>query len=368
MKIIHCADLHLDSSMQSNLSKEKAKERKGELLKTYSDMVDYAVANGVTAILIAGDLFDTGNVSATARNTVKDSIIAHSDIHFYLLKGNHDRDNFLTSLEEIPDNLHLFDKEWTQYSLGKNGNIKLFGLEFDKENIGDIYIPLQPAHGDYNIVMLHGQETDTGAKDKAEIINLKALRNRNIDYLALGHIHEYKESALDTRGVYCYPGCLESRGFDETGRHGFVVLDIDEETLQCSRTLIESGCRQNVVLSVDVSGCMSTVQALDVIDRKLDETTVNCRNLLKIELVGNVDIEAEIDAEYIAKKYEDDFFFVKVKDKTGTHVDYADYRFDASLKGEFVRTVMEDEALSEEDKANIIRIGIRALAGEEVTL
>lgn len=28
MKIIHCADLHLDSKMTSNLSKEQAKERK----------------------------------------------------------------------------------------------------------------------------------------------------------------------------------------------------------------------------------------------------------------------------------------------------------------------------------------------------
>ena len=29
MKILHCADLHLDSKMTANLDKEKAKERKG---------------------------------------------------------------------------------------------------------------------------------------------------------------------------------------------------------------------------------------------------------------------------------------------------------------------------------------------------
>ena len=28
MKIIHCADIHLDSKMESNLSKEKARERR----------------------------------------------------------------------------------------------------------------------------------------------------------------------------------------------------------------------------------------------------------------------------------------------------------------------------------------------------
>lgn len=34
---------------------------------------------------------------------------------------------------------------------------------------------------------------------------------------------------LDAR-TYCYAGCLEGRGFDECGEHGFVVPDIDEDT------------------------------------------------------------------------------------------------------------------------------------------
>ena len=87
MKIIHCADLHLDSKMTSNLSKEQAKERKMEILRTYSRMIEYAKNNDVKAIIIAGDLFDTRNVSATARNLVKDSITSNPDIDFYYLKG-----------------------------------------------------------------------------------------------------------------------------------------------------------------------------------------------------------------------------------------------------------------------------------------
>ena len=35
MKLIHCADLHLDSSMTTHLTKEKAKERKAELLASF---------------------------------------------------------------------------------------------------------------------------------------------------------------------------------------------------------------------------------------------------------------------------------------------------------------------------------------------
>ena len=50
MKIIHCADLHLDSKMTANLDKEKAKERKAQLLKTFERMISFAVENEVKAI------------------------------------------------------------------------------------------------------------------------------------------------------------------------------------------------------------------------------------------------------------------------------------------------------------------------------
>ena len=83
MKIIHCADLHLDSRMTSNLSPDKAKERKNEILNTFVNMVDYASAHEVDAIIIAGDMFDTSNISALTRNTVERTIRSHKDIEFY---------------------------------------------------------------------------------------------------------------------------------------------------------------------------------------------------------------------------------------------------------------------------------------------
>lgn len=53
MKIIHCADVHLDSRMLRHLSKEQAKERRNEILNTFGQMVTYAAKNDVAAIIIA---------------------------------------------------------------------------------------------------------------------------------------------------------------------------------------------------------------------------------------------------------------------------------------------------------------------------
>ena len=70
MRIIHCADLHLDSRLQTHLNREKAKMRRDELLRNFERLAEYASGNGVEVILISGDLFDTYTVSALAANTV----------------------------------------------------------------------------------------------------------------------------------------------------------------------------------------------------------------------------------------------------------------------------------------------------------
>ena len=77
MKIIHCADLHLDSKMETNLDKEKAKERKNEILITFEKMVQYAKENDVKVIIIAGDLFDKSNLTVKAKNIVKNAEICY---------------------------------------------------------------------------------------------------------------------------------------------------------------------------------------------------------------------------------------------------------------------------------------------------
>ena len=184
MKIIHCADLHLDSKMNSNFDRIKAKERKGEILHTFERMVEYASEQGVDAILIAGDLFDTRNISASVRNTVLFSIKDHPLITFYYLRGNHDADNFLSGLEQIPENLKLFGSQWLSY---RQGDVVISGVELSYENAGSAYVSLVLNAQDFNIVMLHGQESESNAKDKTASIHLKALKNKGIDYLALGH-------------------------------------------------------------------------------------------------------------------------------------------------------------------------------------
>lgn len=358
MKIIHCSDLHLDSKLEANLDKEKAKQRRDEILYSFQNMVNFANNNDVRIIIIAGDLFDKNKVSVKAKNIVRDTILANKNIDFIYLKGNHDEENFI--IDEIPDNLKLFNKnEWNSY---KYENVVISGIEFGKKDSYEIYKSLMLNQSDFNIVVLHGQESNyENKKDKTEIINLRELKNKNIDYLALGHIHKYKLEKLDNRGIYCYSGCLEGRGFDECGEKGFVLLNIENNKLETK--FISNSIRTLEELEVDVSDTMTTTEVEQKINEKIEK--ISKQNLIKIILVGKVDINSERDIDYLLKKYNEEFYYVKIYDKTTLKINYLDYENDASLKGEFIRMILK-ENLTEEEKKEIIITGLKALTGEEL--
>ncbi|MCC8168553.1 MAG: metallophosphoesterase [Clostridiales bacterium] len=362
MKVIHCADLHLDSRMNTYLTKEQARERKQELLKTFLRIVSYASDDGARAIIIAGDLFDTGNVSVTTRNTVRDAILEHPEIDFLYLRGNHDTDNFLSKLEEIPANLKLFSSTWTTY---RYGNVAITGIEMPKEVPSGIYHSLTLDHDVYNIVVMHGQVVSYSQGSDGEKVYLGSLRNKSIDYLALGHLHEYRSERLDARGIYCYSGCPEGRGFDECGNKGFIRLDINEDTRTARMKFVQAAQRTLHSVPVDVTGVMTSQEAARCIEAELSARLIPQRSLVKIELVGEVTVDSEINCEFLQDMFAEYFYYEKVVDNTHMKVDFSSYEKDISLKGEFIRMVMESE-MTEDRKTEVIRCGILALSGEEI--
>lgn len=370
MKMIHCADLHLDSKMTGNLSAEQAKERRNEILATFQEMVRYAIKHGISVILIAGDLYDKKNISAAARNIITSVIREYQQISFFYLKGNHDADTVLKSFEGQPKNLYLFSSEyWRKYKLGDT-SVVLTGLEITEENNSYIFDSLVLDPKAFNIVTLHGQLVDhhiheiSSKKGSEGIISLKDLQNKGIDYLALGHIHARSQGRIDARGSWAYPGCLEGRGFDECGEHGFLVLDIDEKRHEMTSEFVPIAYRKLHEVEADVTGCRDSHEALRRVEATLKKQSYSEKDLIKVILTGQVDVDCEFQLDYMEKQLEGRYYFLKIKNKTKIYVDYEAFALDASLKGEFVRRVQSDDSLNEEQKAAVIQHGIKLLMGE----
>ncbi|MCR5451867.1 MAG: DNA repair exonuclease [Lachnospiraceae bacterium] len=360
MKFIHCADLHLDSKMESNLSGEDARLRREELLDTFSGMVGYASENNITAILIAGDLFDKVHIRKHAKQRVWEEINGHPEIDFIYLQGNHDRSDFLDIEGPYPDNLKLFSgEEWISYSYG---DVVITGREITDNNYKTLGANLVLDSTNCNIVMLHGQESEYEGSDKTYVVNLPEFRDKGIDYLALGHIHSYKLDRLDDRGVYCYSGALEGRGFDEVGPKGFVVLDVEDKKISVTFIQFAKRLIHEVVVEVDPEDDMASIlEKIKTYTEMYPE-----RDLTKVIITGHRSMDLDIDLPRIKRNFENRFFLFKVCDETRVEINYEQYANDRSLKGAFVR-LMENKDIPDEDRDRIIEIGMKALMGEEFT-
>lgn len=365
MKIIHCADLHIDSKLGRHFDDETALERRAEILNNFSRLTDFAKSGGIHHIMISGDLFDAGRIRKNAMAVVADIIKANPDITYYYLQGNHDADGFLHEIGTIPENLKTFTSSWTKYEIrDEYGNVVICGAELmgngpDAAELGDRLL-LNGA--DFNIVMLHGQVVDVSTPGRTgEIIPLKQFRQRGIDYMALGHVHSYKEDRLDGRGIWAYPGCLEGRGFDETGRHGFILLDIDTSMHTFTHCFVPFANRTVSWLEVEITGAESNEEIASRCSEVFEGDTM--KDIIRIELVGSHDIETEINTDYIKKKFEGKCFYLDIRDSSRIKIDYNAYLHDPTLKGEFIRRVYTDASLTNDEKAEVIKMGLSALSG-----
>lgn len=349
MKIIHCSDIHLDSPLNSNLSYEKAKVRRREILLSFLSLVDYAVENEVRAVIISGDLFDSNIISSETEKTLFEKISSAENIDFLYLKGNHDLDvKFKT---ELPKNFKIFQDEFSTFLYD---NVCIGGVPIQAENYNNVDFDNQ----NYNILVMHGN-TDNAADEY--YVNLKELKNKNIDYLALGHIHKFSQGKIDKRGVFVQSGCLDGRGFDECGQKGFVLIDTDKKSfdfIPFSSRLIEE-------ITVDISSATSTLQIISLIEKATENITAE--NIVRVVLCGKIKQDVIKDVLLIKSRFDKKLFSFSLKDNSNYIYNYEDFKNDISLKGEFIRNALKSE-MSETERDKVISTVLCALNSEDLPL
>ena len=83
VKLIHTADLHLDSAFRSRFTKEEAENRRQKQLMAWKELLSFAVEKKVQGILIAGDLFDSPVVSHGTMDFFLSTVSEHPEISFF---------------------------------------------------------------------------------------------------------------------------------------------------------------------------------------------------------------------------------------------------------------------------------------------
>lgn len=359
MKIIHTGDIHIGSAF-AFLDSEKARLRQAEITDGFRRLCTYARENKIEVVLIAGDLFDGNALSPQNKGEVFAAIAAAAPTAFFYVSGNHD-DEFYAQ-KPLPQNLHLFSQNhgWQAYHLAEN--ITVTGMDtrnFSMEKFANI--PLDNSR--FNILLLHGDIHQNTGK---ESIPLSLISSAPIDYLALGHIHKPDLQCVPfgTRGKYRYCGCLEGRGFDETGARGFFLLEIVNGRLQDEK-FYSIATREVCEVRVDITGCTSYAALENAVFAATRE--VPAKNLVKAVLCGTYSLGLQKELPLLTGKLSQRFFHARVEDESRLAFRVEDYANDCSLRGAFVKEVGR-YAFNEAQRDEILEIGLKALNGEEIEL
>lgn len=342
MKILHTGDIHLDSPLAGVKNPEA---RRHELLTALANMSEYANNNGVSAIIVAGDLFDDKFTTAQTVQSVAD-IVKTSKAAWFVLRGNHGGSAPYDKLRELCPEIHFFGDTWTQYSLG---NVTICGRELGRDDAsrwGELSLDASR----YNILVLHGDVDD----DSYGLIDKRALSSSGAKYVALGHRHAFANHKFGAVRA-CYCGALEARGFDEATGTGFIEIDTNTDKLR----FIPQAIRSVVTKRIDVTNVNSDIALQRVITDVISD--VSPRNYLNVVFCGTLCDGIHIDM--VARQILDDrFFALRIKDETQHKLDLQTLAQEISLRGEFVKLAMgvQDESLRDE----ILKLGLAALSGE----
>lgn len=335
IKIIHVADNHIGAALKSaTYAGEFALRRQREIIDTLYKVVDYANENDVDYILHSGDLFDTSNMKISVVKSVLKKLGEFKG-QVLLIAGNHDfisEDSFWKTID-YQDNIYLFNDEVEKIEF-KEDNLVVYGHSWNRAYISDKLLNeiTDLDQTKTNILIAHG---DIYSKDSNYLpIDKENLLNKGFDYVALGHVHKHE---FITKNI-AYSGSLEPLDFGETGKHGFIYLEIKD---QIKTKFIPFAEREFVIKEINLNGEMSDNEIYNLVSQ-IDSDENKAKNFYRIIFKGRYNHHVNLDINDLNKIFKDEFTYVEFKNNANLDFDI--------------------EQLKEENKDNVIGLYIKKFA------
>ncbi len=351
IKVIHAADLHLDSPFSGSAEAGKSEIRREDMRTSFQKIIH--MAKNADFLFLSGDLFDGQNVSRTTLEFLKGQFALLSPVRVFIVAGNHDarQEKSIYNTFDFGENVHVFGNtpECVKTDIADIYGVSFSTVNEERKLISEFSVENEEK---VNLLVLHGNLAGEGYSP----INLTEIANSKMDYIALGHIHAYSGLKKSGNTFYAYPGCPEGRGFDETGEKGVLALEIEKGSVK--ETFVPVATRMYIDETVDISGA----ENYDEIAERIAAVYKGNQHIYRIRLAGVA--EFPIETNVVASKI--DAFSLEVRDETKTNIDIEKASREFTLKGLFLRYALEDrENLTEEAFDLALKTGLSLIEKEE---
>jgi len=364
LRILHTADLHLDSPFEY-MSAAKAGMRRREQRELLDRLSDLARINSVDIVLMSGDLMESAMIYAETEERLIHSLRAMA-VPVFIAPGNHDyySDDCRYRRMRLPANVHVFTENRIECVELEEQGVCVYGAAFtdraSKPLLGNFRA--ERKRGMYNVLCIHGE---VGAQQSPyNPITENELAFSGVDYAALGHIHSASGLRQAGNTWYSWPGCPEGRGFDETGEKYVNIVELDDDGCTMEQVSIAKRCYR--VINVDVSAR----EPLIAVHTSLPDDTSD--DIYRIILTGECDTTPDVASLY--NNLSELFFELQIRDMTKLRRDIWEKAGEDTLRGIFLKNLREKYDSTEDDAQKTLieqaaRWGLAALDnGEEVAV
>ena len=376
LKIIHTADIHLDSPFRME-DLQKAQARKIELRAAFSSLMFWAKTEQADIMLIAGDLFDSPHPTPDAVEFVVSQFASNPNCRFIISPGNHDfaASDSVYAKTTFPENVSVFTSQTLSCLhfdniAGHAGDV--YGYAFtspilDHNPFAGVTIPQSDT-----ITLLCGHGTLGADNGKDCPIKTEDIVRSGFDYVALGHIHNNPGIQKIENTYYGYSGSLEPRAFNDRGERGAFLSECDKKdgTFTCRPAFFRLCKRIYAVDSVNLTGASTKEEVLGKINALVRQKGFGKDTLLRLTLEGSLAGHLDISSIGI-ESITSGLYYCELRDHTSPDYDLDALQNDPTIKGELVRTLMP--LLESEDgnrrilAARALKYALSALSGNDIS-
>lgn len=374
LKLLHCADLHLDIPFDARDAAASALRRQ-QLRETLSRVVDVALEREVDLLLIAGDLFERSYLSHDTSVFLLeqlDRLAGHCRV--VITPGNHDFYHAQSPYATLtfPKHVHIFHSEQLSCLLLPELRCRVFGYAFcaidhPRAPLADFVLP-EAQDCDFSLLCAH-TEFGNPLSQKAPILS-RELEQSGFDYAALGHIHRCSGMQYVGSTHYAYCGSTDGLDFGNCGKKTmfYVELEKNEDKTDFRFEAIPTSPRHYEILPVRVDGVRETADLLAPIHAAIQKKHYNENTALRIILEGEVSVQFVFSQAAILSELPP-LLYAEVQNNTRPALDRRVLEQDIGIRGALYRALLpqlqsEDSAIRAQ-AARALQYGLCALSGEE---